>query len=607
MNSQLSPICRLMIVFALLVITNNANSQTISMIKSNPSYIWGEGEGESIRLADQVALAELLNQISISLSNEVSTKIVNEQKGAEGRSLVEYKNIMKTYSAATLNNTSRIIISEEPNACVFRFVKRAEVDKIFSLRLDKVREMVKIANNAYNRCSMGNALRYYYWANALLQSTRYPDELEVQDLNGESQKASVWIPKQMNEIFDGLRTNILRKSSIGENAYEVQFLYRGHPVADIDYTYFDGVDWSCVNSALDGIGTIELRASYKPQHIQLKYEYQYYGESQSDREVAHVLEAIKEVRFPQSTRSVILKCANNEESMPQQPTSDAVSSFNSTMDLANIDAIDYRQAIQRIISAIRSKNYDSIRSLFTSDGYVVFDKLVHYGNAHVVGEPVLNFEKLGTDIYCRNVPMCFTFSRERKFMEEVVFVFNAEGLVDNVTFGLGKVSTQDIFKRTDWKPEVKQILINFLENYKTAYALKRMDYIEDVFADDALIITGKVVERMQGNQESGYKQNRFVKLTRQDKNTYIRNLRNVFAGNEFINIKFANNIMKKMGKGGEVYSIQIKQDYFSANYGDSGYLFVLVDVNNPEKPIIHVRAWQENPDSNWGILGPEMF
>ena len=186
-------------------------------------------------------------------------------------------------------------------------------------------------------------------------------------------------------------------------------------------------------------------------------------------------------------------------------------------------------------------------------------------------------------------------------------VFNAEGLIDNVTFGLGKVSTQDVFKRTDWKPEVKQILINFLENYKTAYALKRMDYIEDVFADDALIITGKVVERMQGNQESGYKQNRFVKLTRQDKNTYMRNLRNVFAGNEFINIKFANNIVKKMGKGGEVYSIQIKQDYFSTNYGDSGYLFVLVDVNDPNKSIIHVRAWQEKPDPDWGILGPEMF
>lgn len=604
MNNQLSFIFRLVLVFALFIISNNTNSQTISAIKSNPSYIWGEGKGESIRLADQAALTELLNQISVSLSSEVSTKVINEQQGINVRSLVEYKNIMKTYSAATLNNTSRIIISEEPNACVFRFVKRAEVDKIFSLRLEKVKEMVKIANNAYNHRSMGNALRYYYWANALLQSTRYPNELEVSNLNGEFQKASVWIPKQMNEIFNGLRTNIIQKDSTGENIYDIQFLYNGNPVADIDYTYFDGVDWSCINSAQDGMGTIELRASYKPQHIQLKYEYQYYGESQSDREVAQVLDAIKEVRFPQSIQNITLKCANNEKVVTQQTASNSAISSNTN---SNICSIDCKQRMLQIITAIRSKNYTSIRPLFTDDGYKVFDKLIHYGNARIVGEPILNYETLGTDTYCRSIPMSFTFSRERKFMENVVFVFNTEGLIDNVTFGLGNVSTQDIFNHTDWKSEVKQVLINFLENYKTAYALKRINYIENVFADDALIITGKVIERMQGNQEYGYKQNRFIKLTRQNKNTYIRNLRNVFAGNEFINIKFANNIIKKMGKGGEVYSIQIKQDYFSTNYGDSGYLFVLVDINNPDKPIIHVRAWQEKPDPNWGILGPEMF
>ena len=62
-----------------------------------------------------------------------------------------------------------------------------------------------------------------------------------------------------------------------------------------------------------------------------------------------------------------------------------------------------------------------------------------------------------------------------------------------------------------------------------------------------------------------------------------------------------------MGKSEDVYAIQIKQDYFSANYGDTGYLFLLVDVNDPDKPIIHVRAWQEQPDPSWGIIGPEHF
>lgn len=125
MGNQLLSIFKFILVFVLFVTTGNADAQTISSIKSDPSYIWGEGKGETIRLADQEALTELLNQIYVSLSNEVSTKIVNEQHGIEARSLVEYKNIMKTYSAATLSNTSRIITSEEPNACVLLGLKVA--------------------------------------------------------------------------------------------------------------------------------------------------------------------------------------------------------------------------------------------------------------------------------------------------------------------------------------------------------------------------------------------------------------------------------------------------------------------------------------------------
>ena len=44
-----------------------------------------------------------------------------------------------------------------------------------------------------------------------------------------------------------------------------------------------------------------------------------------------------------------------------------------------------------------------------------------------------------------------------------------------------------------------------------------------------------------------------------------------------------------MGAGGETYGIQIKQDYYSSNYGDHGYLFLMVDFNDPENPSIKVR------------------
>ena len=44
---------------------------------------------------------------------------------------------------------------------------------------------------------------------------------------------------------------------------------------------------------------------------------------------------------------------------------------------------------------------------------------------------------------------------------------------------------------------------------------------------------------------------------------------------------------------------EIKQDYYSSSYGDTGYLFLLVDINDPDKPVISIRTWQ--PDRNPNI------
>ena len=87
----------------------------------------------------------------------------------------------------------------------------------------------------------------------------------------------------------------------------------------------------------------------------------------------------------------------------------------------------------------------------------------------------------------------------------------------------------------------------------------------------------------------------------------MKNLSRCFGANEFINIRFANNDVVKLGKGGETYGIQIAQDYYSSTYGDKGYLFLEVDVNNPEQPIIKVRTWQPEKDPNFGLYSPGDF
>jgi hypothetical protein len=63
----------------------------------------------------------------------------------------------------------------------------------------------------------------------------------------------------------------------------------------------------------------------------------------------------------------------------------------------------------------------------------------------------------------------------------------------------------------------------------------------------------------------------------------------------------------KQGKGGELYSIQIEQDYYSSNYGDHGYLMLMDDMNDADQPLIKVRTWQPERDPKFGLYGPGDF
>ena len=156
-----------------------------------------------------------------------------------------------------------------------------------------------------------------------------------------------------------------------------------------------------------------------------------------------------------------------------------------------------------------------------------------------------------------------------------------------------------------WTEEARLILIDFLENYKTAYALKRQDYIASIFDDNALIITGRVLRNAKGPNEYG--NNKYVTLTRHNKENYIRQLGKVFASQEYINIQFSDCEVMKLGKGEQLFGIKIRQEYFSTTYSDSGYLFILVDLRDFRQPVIHVRTWQEAPDKEFGVIGPYNF
>lgn len=616
-----------MILMLLLPLTSLAQTaeERAEQMKANAEYICGEGWGDTYNSADQAALADLISKISLNISNSFEIKEEEFNTNSSFDSKTAITSVMNSYAQATLTNTFNLVISNTPQTHVLRYIRKSEVNKIFDERKEKVFDYVRSAMRAEEKAKIDDALRNYYWAFAMVRSLQYPNSVKM-TIDGVQRLLVTWIPQQIEEIMSNLSTKIASKDG---NEINLFIKYKGEPVTSLDYTYFDGQTWSNLYSAKDGMGIVELRPGVEINSLQLKYEYEYADQCQIDKELESVMQLFKGTSFKNA--SVYINNLDKKSAVSSEAKKEFEKSVK-TESAANLEALskvenekELAGIMTRVINAIKAKDYDSVSDCFSEDGLEMYKKLLNYGQARLLGDPQFSFYTMGKRVVCRSIPMAFSFkNNRRKFVEDVTFTFDENKKIECVAFGLGSQAKTDIFNKGvgAWSDYAKMVIATFLENYKTAFALKRLDYLESVFDDNATIITGHIIKKapkvaMEGESFIN-SNNKLIKYTRQTKSEYMRKLKMCFQSNQFINIRFADNDVVKMGAGGETYGIQIKQDYYSTNYGDHGYLFLMVDFNDPDNPSIKVRTWQpdRNPNINsnlprsnrdWGIIGPGNF
>ena len=616
-----------MILMLLLPLTSLAQTaeERAEQMKANAEYICGEGWGDTYNSADQAALADLISKISLNISNSFEIKEEEFNTNSNFDSKTAIISVMNSYAQATLTNTFNLVISNTPQTHVLRYIRKSEVNKIFDERKEKVFDYVRSAMKAEEKAKIDDALRNYYWAFAMVRSLQYPNSVKM-TIDGVQRLLVTWIPQQIEEIMSNLSTKIASKDG---NEINLFIKYKGEPVTSLDYTYFDGQTWSNLYSAKDGMGIVELRPGVKINSLQLKYEYEYADQCQIDKELESVMQLFKGTSFKNA--SVYINNLDKKSAVSSEAKKEFEKSVK-TESAANLETLskvenekELAGIMTKVINAIKAKDYDSVSDCFSEDGLEMYKKLLNYGQARLLGDPQFSFYTMGKRVVCRSIPMAFSFkNNRRKFVEDVTFTFDENKKIECVAFGLGSQAKTDIFNKGvgAWSDYAKMVIATFLENYKTAFALKRLDYLESVFDDNATIITGHIIKKapkvaMEGESFIN-SNNKLIKYTRQTKSEYMRKLKMCFQSNQFINIRFADNDVVKMGAGGETYGIQIKQDYYSTNYGDHGYLFLMVDFNDPDNPSIKVRTWQpdRNPNINsnlprsnrdWGIIGPGNF
>ena len=570
----------------------------VARIKADDDYIWGEGRGDTDAKATQSALNDLISKISVTVQSETSLDMQQINDGDKIDSKTAMEAVIKTYAAGSLTNTKSIIVTHEPNAYVFRYMEKDELEKIFEEREDRIISYVYTAHNAEREGRIDDALRNYYWGFCLLKSLQHPNKVKIEQ-DGVKHTLIVWIPEQINLLLSNIKTEVAK---IDGNVVDLLITYKGKPVTSLDFRFMDGQNYSFINSAKDGLSQIELHPATPTDKLQLKYEYEFTGQMRQDRELEMVMDVFNATPFPKAT-VVVNGGTKKEMKQVQQQYQAAVEGMSQVQHATAVKSPNfYASTIEKVVNAIRSRNYDNVKGLFTEEGYDMFTRLINYGTATILGKPELHFYQLNGRVICRSVPMKFAFkNNNRSFVEDVTFTFGADQLIESIAFGLDKAARDDIFNREarGWNDSIRMVIATFLENYKTAFALKRADYIKSIFDDDAIIIVGHVIKKAQKTAENErYLDNEVVKHTRYSKQEYIRNVERSFKSNQFINIRFTDNDVKKMGVGEDTYGIQIHQDYYSSTYADTGYLFLMVDLNDPDLPCIKVRTWQPKRDPN---------
>ena len=221
-------------------------AQSVEQIKADRStYLWGEGKGNTLKKADSEALSDLINQITTTIESDF-TLLQEEKSESEYKETV--KSVIRTYSNATLTNTERIVIENEPDARVFRYMKRSEIDKIFKARKNKILEYLANAETAEEHLQIADALRYYYWSQTLLRSHPEGATIRYRDKDGEERLAATWIPLKINTLFSHLNITVSRVVPEGNfQTVELTILYNQQPVRNFDYTYWDGRDLSLIH------------------------------------------------------------------------------------------------------------------------------------------------------------------------------------------------------------------------------------------------------------------------------------------------------------------------------------------------------------------------
>lgn len=190
----------------------------------------------------------------------------------------------------------------------------------------------------------------------------------------------------------------------------------------------------------------------------------------------------------------------------------------------------------------------------------------------------------------------------KELRRELIMIFSEEGTLLSVRFALDTFQFRRIVNNSKDNVDEyrRRLILSYLEQFRTAYNRKDIDFIAQQFSPQALIITGVKVEQTDKDElemNSGSPEYQYFKKSKEE---YVRDLRRIFKTRKYVDVRFDDIDIKRHERYPEIYAINLYQLWNTYNitqkdgYSDEGYLFLLIDFEDEERPEIYVRVWQED-------------
>lgn len=214
----------------------------------------------------------------------------------------------------------------------------------------------------------------------------------------------------------------------------------------------------------------------------------------------------------------------------------------------------------------------------------------------------------GSGYQVRNIPLMMrptdsSFNEDE--YQEAVFSFDRNGNMESFYLTLSMNLYMNVIKSNKSVTDLRrrQLILDYVEHFRTSYNQKDINFLTQVFSDDALIITGKVIKQ----SKDGIPMPDKIQYKKQTKQEYLGNLRRVFAANKYIKVTFDEIEVMRHPVNPDFYGVTLHQGYTSDRYHDDGYIFLLWDFRNENAPQIHVRTWQPDRINGGKLPKDEVF